>query len=90
MRGLPITGRADAPNTRPIGSDFAHEHRSRSLSWASVELGASALDIPRQSVPSLLMVTEDLVSELCRRYDGEPAAADYLDRIGTLANSKRS
>jgi hypothetical protein len=56
----------------------------------AVELGASALDIPRQSVPSLLMVSEDLVSELRRRYDGESAADDYLDRIRTLANSHRS
>jgi hypothetical protein len=55
----------------------------------AIELGTSALDIPRQSVPSLLMVTEDLVSELHRRYDGEAAATDYLDRINTLAKSKR-
>lgn len=52
----------------------------------AVELGASALDIPRQSVPSLLMVTGDLVVELRRHYDREPAAIDYLDRIDTLAH----
>ena len=56
----------------------------------AVELGASALDIPRQSVPSLLMVSEDLVTELRRRYGGEPAATDYLDCITTLANAERS
>jgi transcriptional regulator with XRE-family HTH domain len=54
----------------------------------AVELGASALDIPRQSVPSLLMVTEDLVTELRRRYDREPAAVDYLDRINTLTHNQ--
>jgi len=52
----------------------------------AIEAGGAALDIPRQSVPSLLMVTGDLVTELRRRYDGEPATADYLERIGALTD----
>jgi hypothetical protein len=40
--------------------------------------------------PSLLMVTEDLVAELRRRHDGEAAAAEYLDRINTLAHTQRA
>jgi transcriptional regulator with XRE-family HTH domain len=56
----------------------------------AVELGASALDIPRQSVPSLLMVSEDVVTELRSRYQGEAAAGEYLDRINTLAHRQRS
>jgi transcriptional regulator with XRE-family HTH domain len=51
----------------------------------AVEAGGAALDIPRQSVPSLLMVTGDLVTELRTRYDTEPAATDYLERIHGLA-----
>jgi hypothetical protein len=36
------------------------------------------------------MVSEDLVTELRRRYEGEPTATDYLDRLNTLANARRS
>jgi hypothetical protein len=50
----------------------------------AVEAGGVALDIPRQSVPSLLMVTGDLVKELRNRYDHEPAAVDYVERIDAL------
>jgi hypothetical protein len=51
----------------------------------AIEAGGAALDISRQSVPSLLMVTGDLVAELRGRYDHEPAAGDYLERLDTLA-----
>ena len=51
----------------------------------AVDAGNAALDIPRQSVPSLLMVTSDLVTELRTRYDAEPGTAGYLERINSLA-----
>jgi hypothetical protein len=54
----------------------------------AIEAGGAALDIPRQSVPSLLMVTGDLVTDLRGRYAKEPAASEYLDRIDTLAGSR--
>jgi transcriptional regulator with XRE-family HTH domain len=50
----------------------------------AIEAGNTALDIPRQSVPSLLMVTGDLVAELRARYDTEPGTAEYVDRINSL------
>jgi transcriptional regulator with XRE-family HTH domain len=52
----------------------------------AIEAGDRALDIPRQSVPSLLMVSQDLVAEIRRRFEREPAAMGYLDRIDTIAN----
>jgi hypothetical protein len=51
---------------------------------AAIDTGNAALDIPRQSVPSLLMVTDDLVTELRSRYKAEAGTADYLDRIRSL------
>lgn len=51
----------------------------------AIEAGTTALEIPRQSVPSLLMVTGDLVSELRHRYSRESEATGYLERISTLA-----
>jgi transcriptional regulator with XRE-family HTH domain len=51
----------------------------------AIESGTAALDIPRQSVPSLLMVTSDLVTELRDRYQDETAAAGYFERISNLA-----
>jgi len=53
----------------------------------AVDAGTAALDIPRQSVPSLLMVTGDLVTELRQRYDNAPGASDYLERIRALASA---
>jgi transcriptional regulator with XRE-family HTH domain len=50
----------------------------------AIDAGNAALDIPRQSVPSLLMVTGDLVTELHARYHTEPDTVDYLDRIDSL------
>jgi transcriptional regulator with XRE-family HTH domain len=54
---------------------------------AAIESGTTAVEIPRQSVPSLLMVTEDLVTELRRRYEREPGAIDYFDRLRTIAST---
>jgi hypothetical protein len=51
---------------------------------AAIDTGNAALDIPRQSVPSLLMVTDDLVTELRSRYETEAGTVDYLDRIRSL------
>jgi hypothetical protein len=51
----------------------------------AVEAGTAALDIPRQSIPSLLMVSGDLVAELHQRFDNAPGASEYLERIETLA-----
>jgi hypothetical protein len=51
----------------------------------AIEAGTTALEIPRQSVPSLLMVTGDLVTELRHRYAKESDAVAYFDRIGALA-----
>jgi transcriptional regulator with XRE-family HTH domain len=53
----------------------------------AIDAGNAALDIPRQSVPSLLMVTEDLVVELRSRYDDEPGTTEYLERINTIGRS---
>lgn len=52
---------------------------------AAIDTGNAALDIPRQSVPSLLMVTDDLVTELRSRYETEAGTVDYLDRIRNLS-----
>ncbi|HET6771673.1 MAG TPA: helix-turn-helix transcriptional regulator [Acidimicrobiales bacterium] len=54
----------------------------------AIEAGTAALEIPRQSLPSLLMVTGDLVTELRRRYTSEPATSDYVERIGALATNR--
>jgi hypothetical protein len=52
----------------------------------AVEAGTAAIEIPRQSVPSLLMVADDLVTELRERFPGEPQAGDYLGRLRDLAS----
>jgi transcriptional regulator with XRE-family HTH domain len=51
----------------------------------AIEAGTTAIEIPRQSIPSLLMVTDDLVSELRRRYEREPGAVDYVERLRSIA-----
>jgi len=51
---------------------------------AAIDAGNAALDNSRQSVPSLLMVTDDLVTELRSRYEAEAGTVDYLDRIRSL------
>jgi transcriptional regulator with XRE-family HTH domain len=52
----------------------------------AVDLGTSALDIPRQSVPSLLMVSQDLVHELAGRYPHEDLTVEYTDRLQALTS----
>lgn len=53
---------------------------------AATNLGLDALDIPRQSVPSLLMVSQDLVSTLRDRYgESDPAVRPYFERLQDLA-----
>ncbi|WP_416484430.1 hypothetical protein [Streptomyces sp. CL12] len=52
-------------------------------------MGARALEGDRQSVPSLIMTSWELAAEMRRRYDAEPAAQDYLNRLHTLAEEKR-
>jgi transcriptional regulator with XRE-family HTH domain len=56
----------------------------------AVGAGEAALALPRQSVPSLLMVNQDLVTELRRRYPNEGATADYLDRVRALAIGQKA
>jgi hypothetical protein len=55
----------------------------------AIEAGNAALDIPRQSIPSLLMVTDDLVTELRSRYEAEGGTVDFLDRIRSLGELPR-
>lgn len=51
----------------------------------AIESGTTAIEIPRQSVPSLLMVTDDLVTELRQHYEREAGTLDYLERLRTIA-----
>lgn len=53
----------------------------------AVELGTTALDIPRQSIPSLLMVTADLTREVQQRFPSETATTDYIERVQSLAGA---
>ena len=41
----------------------------------------------RKSLPSLLMVSRDLVKVLNERYSGETQTRDYLDQLATLTHS---
>ncbi|NJC64694.1 helix-turn-helix transcriptional regulator [Planosporangium flavigriseum] len=50
----------------------------------AVAAGLSALAVPRQSLPSLLMVAGELDSELGRRFPGEPATAEFRDALRAL------
>jgi hypothetical protein len=47
-------------------------------------IGNDALDIPRQSVPSLVLVGRDLATELDHRYHHDEAAAPFLERFADL------
>jgi hypothetical protein len=51
----------------------------------AVDLGTSALAIPRQSGPSLLMVSQDLVDVLGQRYPHEDLTGEYNERIRALS-----
>jgi len=44
-------------------------------------LGTTALDGPRKSLPSLLMVAGELDVELDRRFPNEPATAEFRDAL---------
>jgi hypothetical protein len=50
----------------------------------AVTIGNDALDIPRQSAPSLVLVGQDLATELSGRYHDDDAAAPFLDRFAHL------
>ncbi len=41
----------------------------------------------RKSLPSLLMISRDLVKVLSERYPGETQTHGYLDQLATLARS---
>lgn len=51
------------------------------------------LEAPPSTFPAnrsrLLMVTGDLVAELRQNHSGEPATAEYLERIDALAGKDR-
>ena len=53
----------------------------------AVDLGMRALVGDRKSLPSLLMVSRDLVKVLNERYSGETQTRDYLDQLATLTHS---
>ncbi len=53
----------------------------------AVDLGMRALAGGRKSLPSLLMVSRDLVKVLNERYPGETQTHGYLDQLATLARS---
>jgi hypothetical protein len=50
----------------------------------AVARGHKALNGERQSLPSLLMVTQDLDAVLRQRYGSETEAKDYLDQLEAL------
>ncbi len=58
--------------------------RSGDLEGA-VLLGRQALQGERRSIPSLLMVSQDLAATLRERYPDEKATAEYLDELKALA-----
>jgi len=51
----------------------------------AITIGTGALDIPRRSLPSLMLVGQELAMELNARFTNERAAEPYLERIRTLA-----
>jgi hypothetical protein len=55
----------------------------------AVHLGTTALDIPRRSVPSLVMVGRDLADELDRQFPGEAVTTEYSDRLRSLVAQGR-
>lgn len=60
--------------------------RGGDLSTA-IDLGERALAGDRKSVPSLLMVSQDLEHEVVKRYPNEPDTREYLDHLRALAAS---
>jgi hypothetical protein len=55
----------------------------------AVHHGAHALNAPRRSLPSLLMVSRDLTRVLNDQYPKEPETRAYLDQLHTLSSSSR-
>ncbi|MBB5857856.1 XRE family transcriptional regulator [Amycolatopsis umgeniensis] len=51
----------------------------------AIGLGRRALDGERKSLPSLVLVAQDLSDVLRERFGGEPEAASYLDRLRVVA-----
>lgn len=60
--------------------------RSGDLSTA-IDLGERALAGDRKSIPSLLMVSQDLEHEVIKRYPNEPDTREYLDHLRALSSS---
>jgi hypothetical protein len=50
-----------------------------------INQGERALNAPRKSLPSLLMVSRDLTRILNEEYPSEPATQAYLDQIRPLS-----
>ena len=59
--------------------------RDGDLSTA-IDLGERALAGDRKSVPSLLMVSQDLEHEVTKRYPNEPETREYLDHLRVLSS----
>ncbi len=60
--------------------------REGDLSTA-IDLGERALKGDRKSIPSLIMVSQDLEHEVIKRYPNEPDTREYLDHLRALAGS---
>ncbi|MFD0800541.1 hypothetical protein ACFQZU_04300 [Streptomonospora algeriensis] len=54
---------------------------------AAVHHGHQALDGDRKSLPSLVMVGQELAEVLTDRYGGESDTQEYVDELRTLASS---
>ncbi len=52
----------------------------------AVEFGGQALNAPRKSLPSLLMVSRDLTRVLNDKYAKEPEIGIYLDQLHALSS----
>lgn len=54
---------------------------------AALSHGQRAIDSDRQSLPSLLMVSSELETELERRFSGQPEAEDYRRQLAQLRST---
>ncbi len=52
----------------------------------ALHYGTHALNAPRKSLPSLLMVSRDLTKVLNDQYPDEPETQAYLDQLHTLSS----
>jgi hypothetical protein len=65
------------PASKSIGElELAIQHGERALSNSN----------ERKSIPSLLMVSRDLIRVLNDRYPSEPATKSYLDELSTISH----